>query len=141
MGLPKQLSHAKGLPNGTDRSDSPGSPSGPRLLNHDEVPLWYSHNPYIWTSYRPVMPSIFQCLCSLLHLHNETVNVYSYLVPATIALLGNGVLHAHFSTSFPGAIWADQLVFHTYLTASVICFGISSAYHTLLCHSARFADF
>ncbi|KGO71473.1 Hly-III-like protein [Penicillium italicum] len=132
MALLKRLSPAERALSGTDRSDSPllkerRSPSGPRLLNHDEVPLWYGHNPYIRTSYRPVTPSISRCLSSLLYLHNETVNVYSHLIPATIALLGNWLLYVYFSTSFPQATWADQLVFHIYLTTSVSCFGISSA--------------
>ncbi|KAJ5371970.1 hypothetical protein N7517_003976 [Penicillium concentricum] len=130
---------------GTERSDSSllkesGSPSGARLLNRNEVPSWYAHNPYIRTGYRPVVPSTSRCISSLLYLHSETVNVYSHLIPATIALLGNGLLCVYFSTSFPGATWTDQLVFHIYLTTSAICFGISSAYHTFLCHSAHFTD-
>jgi adiponectin receptor len=148
MALLQRLSPTERALSGTDRSDSPvlkepESPRlGPQLLNRDEVPLWYGHNPYIHTNYRPVIPSISRCISSLLYLHNETVNVYSHshLIPATIALLGNGILYVYFSTSFPDATWADRLVFHIYLTTSVICFGISSAYHTFLCHSPNFTD-
>ncbi|KAJ6178219.1 hypothetical protein N7519_008680 [Penicillium mononematosum] len=140
----KRLSPAERAPSGTDRSDSPPlkelSPSGPRLLNRDEVPSWYAQNPYIRSGYRPVTPSIPRCLSSLLYLHNETVNVFSHLVPATIAFLGNGLLYGYFLTSFPNATWTDRLVFHIYLTTSVLCFGISSAYHTFLCHSVHVAD-
>ncbi|KAJ5593165.1 hypothetical protein N7537_010069 [Penicillium hordei] len=48
--------------------------------------------------------------------------------------------------SFTGK-WASLYLFlyifsgrYIYLTTSVICFGISSAYHTFLCHSARYTD-
>lgn len=145
MALVKRLSPAERALSGTDRSDSPllkepGSPPGPRLLNREEVPSWYAQNPYIRTGYRPVTPSISRCLSSLVYLHNETVNVFSHLVPATIAFLGNGLLYGYFSTSFPDVTWTDRLVFHIYLTTSVLCFGISSAYHTFLCHSAHFTD-
>lgn len=146
MALLKRMSPAEPARSGTDRSNSPllnepRSPcSGPRLLSCDKIPSWYAHNPYIRTSYRPVTPSAFRCLSSLLYLHNETVNIYTHLIPATIALLGNVLLYIYFSASFPEATWADQLVFHIYLTTSVICFGISSAYHTFLCHSAHFTD-
>jgi adiponectin receptor len=144
MALVKRLSPAERALSGTDRSDSPllkePSPSGPRLLNRDEVPSWYAQNPYIRTGYRPVTPSISRCLSSLVYLHNETVNVFSHLVPATIAFLGNGLLYGYFSTSFSDATWTDRLVFHIYLTTSVLCFGISSAYHTFLCHSVQVAD-
>ncbi|KAL2697693.1 hypothetical protein AAEP93_011597 [Penicillium crustosum] len=144
MALLKRLSPVERA-SGMDRSDSPllkepENLSGPRLLNRDEIPSWYGHNQYIRTSYRPVTPSISRCLSSLLYLHNETVNVYSHLIPATISLLGNGLLYAYYSTSVPDATWVDQLVFHIYLTTSVICFGISSAYHTFLCHSTRYTD-
>lgn len=132
-------------PSAANDSDSPllkseGSGPGPRLLSRDEMPSWFDHNPYIWTSYRPITPSVLRCLSSLLHLHNETVNVYSHLIPAMVALLGNGLLFVYFSTTFPESSWSDQFVFHVYLTTSVICFGISSAYHTLLCHSAHVAS-
>ncbi|CAP86335.1 Pc20g10060 [Penicillium rubens Wisconsin 54-1255] len=144
MALVKRLSPAERALSGTDRSDSPllkePSPSGPRLLNRDEVPSWYAQNPYIRTGYRPVTPSISRCLSSLVYLHNETVNVFSHVVPATIAFLGNGLLYGYFSTSFSDATWTDRLVFHIYLTTSVLCFGISSAYHTFLCHSVQVAD-
>ncbi|KAJ5254262.1 hypothetical protein N7524_011442 [Penicillium chrysogenum] len=142
MALVKRLSPAERALSGTDRSDSPllkepGSPPGTTPAEPRGSSLV---NPYIRTGYRPVTPSISRCLSSLVYLHNETVNVFSHLVPATIAFLGNGLLYGYFSTSFPDVTWTDRLVFHIYLTTSVLCFGISSAYHTFLCHSAHFTD-
>ena len=34
----------------------------------------------------------------------------------------------------------DKAVFHVYLTALTLCFGMSAAYHTMLCHSKESAD-
>ena len=34
----------------------------------------------------------------------------------------------------------DQVVFHVHLTACAVCFGVSAAYHALLCHSRGVAD-
>ncbi|KAF2179929.1 HlyIII-domain-containing protein [Zopfia rhizophila CBS 207.26] len=128
----------------SDRSEAPllneKKAAEPRLLDSDQVPSWYAHNDYIRTGYRPVTKSIQLCLQSLAYLHNETVNIYSHLIPAAMAFLGNYFLARYFSWHFPRASWADQLVFHVYLTTSVICFGISSTYHTLLCHSAYYSD-
>jgi adiponectin receptor len=76
----------------------------------------------------------------LTYLHNETVNIYSHLLPAALALFGNYSFGRYFTSRFPQASGADKLVFHVYLTTSVLCFGISSAYHTLICHSERYAD-
>ncbi|KAI9163085.1 mPR-like GPCR protein [Paramyrothecium foliicola] len=106
-----------------------------RLLRIQELPYWYQHNPYIHGSYRPVFGSVLDCLRSLCHLHNESVNIYSHLVPAIVTLVGNYALAKYFSTYYPLASWADQLVFHLYLTTSTVCFGVSAAYHTLQCHS------
>lgn len=130
----------------TDYSDSPllrgpqRTPSRPPLLESEDVPSWYAHNAYIRTGYRPVTFSARLCFHSLAYIHNETANIYSHLIPAVAALLSNGLLYFYFSSAFPRASWSDQLVFHIYLTTSMMCFGISSTYHTLLCHSAHFAD-
>lgn len=144
MVLLRRMPPSERMASGTDRSDAPPlkepgrARSQPRLLKSQDVPTWYAHNPYIRTGYRPVTPSARLCFESLAYLHNETVNVYSHLIPAVVALLSNGLLYVYFASSFPRASWSDQLVFHIYLTTSMICFGISSTYHTLLCHSARF---
>ncbi|EEH19383.1 hypothetical protein PABG_01702 [Paracoccidioides brasiliensis Pb03] len=106
-----------------------------RLLVASEVPSWYAHNSFIRTGYRPVNGSVRLCVNSLRFIHNETVNIYSHLIPAGIALASNGLLHLYFCDRYPTASMVDQLALHVYLTSSVVCFGISSTYHTLLCHS------
>lgn len=111
-----------------------------RLLSIDQVPAWYAQNEYIRTGYRPVMYSVQRCLQSLGYLHNESLNIYTHLIPAILTVIGNLVLNIYFTASFPAASRTDQLVFHVYLTTSTICFAISSSYHTLLCHSEHYAD-
>lgn len=128
-----------------DTSDSQNKdPQAPkttrRLLTAGEVPSWYAHNAYIRTGYRPVTSSVTLCFESLGYVHNETANIYSHLVPAGIAVVGNYGFYTYFSLHYPDASWTDQLVFHIYLSTSIICFGISSMYHMLLCHSETFAD-
>ena len=122
----------------TKASTPPGMPY--KLLTSDQVPSWYAHNTYILTGYRPVTKSIPLCLRSLAYPHNETVNIYSHLIPAITALLCSHLFGKYFNSRVPHASWADELVFRIYLTASVICFGTSAAYHTLLCHSQSYAS-
>ncbi|OPB45348.1 mPR-like GPCR protein [Trichoderma guizhouense] len=112
-----------------------GSKTTRRLLTAGEVPSWYAHNSYIRTGYRPVTNSAKLCFESLGYLHNETLNIYTHLVPAGIAVVGNYALYVYFSSHYPDASWKDQLVFHIYFSTSIICYGISSMYHMLLCHS------
>ncbi|KAH8887831.1 mPR-like GPCR protein [Thozetella sp. PMI_491] len=127
-----------------DRDASPEAPTKPadtpqRLLESHEVPLWHRTD-FILTGYRPVANSVWRCLASLTYLHNETANIYSHLVPALAALAGNRLLSQYFAAHFPAASEIDLAVFHLYLTTSVVCFGISSAFHTLQCHSASYFD-
>ncbi|KAG7111251.1 Adiponectin receptor protein like [Verticillium longisporum] len=112
----------------------------PRLLRAADVPGWYAANGHILTGYRAVRPSTAACIASLTSLHNETANIWSHLVPALVALAGNYLVWAYFDTRFPDASWPDRAVFHVFLTGSVVCFGVSAAYHAMLCHSQAMHD-
>ncbi len=74
-----------------------------------------------------------------MYLHNETVNIYSHLIPAIISLLGNWFLLTTSQCASP-RLHIDRLVFHGYLATSFLCFGVSSTFHTLLCHSHSYFD-
>ena len=111
-----------------------------QLFKASELPSWYAHNTYLHTGYRPVTGSVERCIDSLLHIHNETVNIYSHLIPAAAAVVSNFFLHVYFQHRYSTAPLADRLAVHTFLTSSIICFGISSAYHTLNCHSEAYSD-
>jgi adiponectin receptor len=145
MALYRRLSPtgADGIGADADGSIQNKDPQAPkttrRLLTAAEVPSWYAHNAFIRTGYRPVTGSVKLCFDSLRYVHNETANIYTHLVPAGIAVIGNYSLYLYFSSHYPNASWTDQLVFHIYLSTSVICFGISSMYHMLLCHSETYA--
>lgn len=112
----------------------------PKLYQSDEVPSWYAHNTYIQTAYRPVTKSTRLCVQSLAYLHNETINIYSHLIPALLSLLSSHSFSRSFAERFPHASWKDELMFRIFLTTCVICFGTSAAYHTLICHSQLFAN-
>lgn len=75
----------QGAPTSSTASSVPSitqrSPVGARLLDYHSVPLWYREHDYIRTGYRPVTASVQQCLISLGYLHNETLNIYTHLVP------------------------------------------------------------
>ncbi|CAH0021536.1 unnamed protein product [Clonostachys rhizophaga] len=111
----------------------------PRLLSVTEIPSWYSNNSFVRSGYRPVTQSVSRCVQSLAYLHNETVNIYTHLVPALVSLAASFFFHAFFLSNYPKAIWQDEVIFQIYLTTTIFCFGISSVYHTLVCHSEGYA--
>ncbi|PGH05990.1 hypothetical protein GX51_02581 [Blastomyces parvus] len=156
MALYQRLSPARGEGDRTDSSNGNTSkdPSAstplkqqkaakkPQLLRASQLPSWYAHNAYLLTGYRPITGSVRRCIDSLRTLHNETVNIYSHLLPAALALASNAILHLYFRARYPdeGVLELQhRLAVHIYLTTSVLCFGISSVYHTLLCHSEEYA--
>lgn len=132
--------HPVSLPSSPATPDDHTGNSASKLLTIDEIPEWYGYNPFIHSGYRPIFAAYAPCLRSVLHLHNQTANIITHLVPGAVALVFNLVLHSFFARWYPDASGTDRAVFHVYLTACSLCFGVSAAYHTLLCHSRDWAD-
>ncbi|KAK0731915.1 hemolysin-III related-domain-containing protein [Lasiosphaeris hirsuta] len=121
-----------------ERLDALVTARGPgKLLSNKQVPSWYSE-PLIYSGYRPVNYSVKLCFRSLACLHNETVNIFSHLLPASAALGLSGLVPWFFDAHFPDAVWQDRLVFQTYLATCALCFAVSALYHAFLCHSERY---
>jgi adiponectin receptor len=57
-----------------------------RLVKITDLPPWYEVNPYIQTGYRPVM-GFWRTLGTMFQWHNETLNIYSHLLPGLYYLL------------------------------------------------------
>ncbi|KAF1731940.1 Progestin and adipoQ receptor-like protein 1 [Beauveria bassiana] len=111
------------------------------LLTIESVPAWYGENPHIRTGYRPVFAAAAPCFRSWTYLHNQSGNIYTHLIPGiVVATLGNAALARHLAARYPAAALADRAVLHVHLLACAACFGLSAAYHTLLCHSRELAD-
>ncbi|KAF2503362.1 HlyIII-domain-containing protein [Lophium mytilinum] len=107
-----------------------------RLLSFNDLPPWYQDNPYIRTAYRPVSNSFAHCLHSLSYFHNETLNIYTHLLPAILLLLSftpypQSLLRAHLPTSTP----LDRAIFTLNLLAALTTFSLSATYHTCMSHS------
>ena len=51
------------------------------LIDASELPSWFTPYPYVRTGYRAnFTPAL--CLHSIFYVHNETMNVWSELIPA-----------------------------------------------------------
>ncbi|KAI1411994.1 mPR-like GPCR protein [Hypoxylon sp. FL1857] len=102
------------------------------LVSFEEIPEWYQDNPYVRQGYRPVSHSTKACFASWMYMHNESMNIYTHLAPA-VALIISGIAYglAHLQDRSGG----DAGVVAALLLSAVVCLGLSSAYHTLMCHS------
>jgi len=56
----------------------------PTLLTYDEIQDWSRDNEFIYTGYRPEKPDYKAIFFSLTYLHNETCNIYTYLIGAIL---------------------------------------------------------
>ncbi|KAI0418884.1 mPR-like GPCR protein [Xylaria grammica] len=106
------------------------------LISYKELPVWHQDNPFIKHGYRPISRSTVACLRSWGFLHNETLNIYTHLVPAAAALfVGEAWVLTYLRQKYANAAPSDYLIFAFLLSAAATCLGISSAYHTLMSHS------
>jgi adiponectin receptor len=106
------------------------------LLSYDEIPDWYQDNHYIRHGYRPESGSVKACYASWFYLNNETVNIFSHLIPALIFLSAE-IWIFNYIENFPQAKSLEHFVFAFFLLTAFVCLGLSATYHTLMNHSAK----
>lgn len=109
-----------------------------RLFNFNELPEWQRDNDKILTGYVRETKSFKQCLQSLLYWNNETINIYTHLIPALFYLtisvtLINYVVVPH----FPTTSIMDYFVINVFLMGAFVCLILSSCFHCLKQHSSR----
>src|SRR5271154_5406829 len=106
-----------------------------RLQQFEELPGWYQDNPFIRRAYRPESHSVAACVDSLKYIHNETVNIYTHLIPAIGCLVTQNLLQRKITEDFPEATLTDRAIFACNLFAATITLLLSTSYHTLMNHS------
>lgn len=107
----------------------------PRLLPYDEIPEWYQENEHILHGYRPVSGSVKTSFSSWKYIHNETINIYSHLLPAVAFVLGIWYISQYLHSRYAEVTIADEFIFVFFLFTAAVCLGFSTTYHTLLNHS------
>ncbi|KAJ5287856.1 hemolysin-III channel protein Izh2, partial [Penicillium angulare] len=136
---PRQRKHAS--PQSVESSTQPAVPHRLHfqqyqdLLSYHELPEWYQDNPFIHSGYRPVSNSVRKCFASLLYLHNESVHIYSHLIPAIAFLIAQWCLYQYLQMWYPNTMMSDQIIFAFFLLTASTCLGLSAMYHTLANHS------
>lgn len=109
------------------------------LISYLELPEWYEGNEYILSGYRAPSHSVAQCVRSLFYLHNETVNIYTHLLPALayFIFLVSGRVVARLHAKYDDVTTSDELVFTFFLFTAVVCRAFSACYHMFANHSER----
>ncbi|PNY23160.1 ADIPOR-like receptor IZH2 [Tolypocladium capitatum] len=109
------------------------------LLVWDDLPAWRRDNAFIRSGYRQIRASYGHALRSLFYLHNESVNVWSHLVGALVAVAGSLYLYCVIHPRYASATTADVLAFSCFFGGAVLCLGMSATFHALVDHSEEVA--
>lgn len=127
-----------------------------RLLTWDGLPEWQRDNHYILSGYVPETNSYHGSFLSLAYLHNETVNIYTHLIPSVfIILLSASLILLGVFYSFeivakdlsysvkesPPFVLSDTVAFLVFGFGASACLGLSATFHTLKSHSHAISTF
>ncbi|KAK9866877.1 hypothetical protein WJX84_012026 [Apatococcus fuscideae] len=110
-------------------SRAPDSRPG-RLLWVDEVPRVLAYNKFVKSGYRAGYTP-WQCACSVVHLHNETGNIWAHLGPMLVLL---GALACGQLSPWP----LEQLAFWELIIPIILVFCGSVTYHTMQANHKRY---
>lgn len=110
------------------------------LATWEELPFWQKDNEYIITGYVRETNNYIKTFQSLFYLHNESVNIYTHLIPGLVFLgivflsLDNLVVPIHNTTRM-----TDYMMFNLFFAGVFSCLLMSSTFHCLKSHSERIA--
>lgn len=116
------------------RTHSP-PPRQPLAFYHELDP-WQQDNHFIRSGYVKETQSYARCFKSLFYLHNETINIYSHLVPSCLVL---AAVILYLETTLPmydnyTGSWEKWNLIQ-FAVACTICLLVSSTFHCFKSHS------
>ena len=110
-----------------------------KLLHWNDLPHWQRDNQHIHQGYRPASFSYLVSFQSLCYIHNETVNIYTHLLPSLVSLPCSYWLYWELRPRYETASHHDVLAFACFFLGVVFCLGMSATYHTISNHSPMVA--
>lgn len=124
-----------------DQASSTSEDSWRSLIAWADVPHWMQDNAHIHTNYRQASYSYVRSFASIFHLHNESVNIWTHLVPALLSLPTGWALYTVLKPRYDRASSADILAMGCFFMGAALCLGMSATFHTLSNHSPQVAKF
>lgn len=124
-----------------------------KLVSYHELPEWQKDNDYIIHGYVRETNSFKHCFHSLFYLHNETVNIFTHLLPGAIfpllcvlcipLIFANDNYVVSLPTflakipEFPNTDESDRYIFALFFAGFIGCLSCSGIYHTIKAHSSN----
>jgi adiponectin receptor len=105
------------------------------LVRWDDLSHWRQDNHYIHGYYRRDSGSYLRSFASLTYWHNETINIYSHLIPALLSLPCAMAMYKILHQRYEQATKSDVAAFACFFLGAALCLGMSATYHTVSNHS------
>jgi adiponectin receptor len=105
------------------------------LIRWPDLEHWMQDNHHIHSHYRRASYSYARSFASIFQVHNETVNIWTHLVPAVISLPTGWMLYNSLKPRYDKADTGDVLAMSCFFLGAALCLGMSATFHTLSNHS------
>lgn len=123
------------------KMDKPETPVWHSLIKFDDLPHWQQDNHYIVSGYRRASYSYTRSFRSMLHWHNESVNIWTHFLPGVLCLPFGALLYSILKPRYDRADSADVWAMSCFFIGAGSGMSLSGIYHTLSDHSPKIAKF
>lgn len=108
----------------------------PLIASKDEIPAWLRDNDFIINGHPMPTYSYRRSFRLWRCLHMETVNIWTHLL-GSIAFIVTGITFLNYTSASRGLQLGkgDLVAFGISLNAAIVCFALSTTFHTLRSHS------
>lgn len=106
-----------------------------QLYFYHELDTWQQDNHFIRSAYVKETSSYAKCVRSLAYLHNETINIYSHLIPS-VCIAVQIIYHLFWGDKNQNSYWA-RLNFFQFGVGAYVCLSLSALFHLFKSHSSK----
>lgn len=111
------------------------------LIEWQDLPHWQQDNQYIHTGYRKASYSYPRSILSMLHWHNESINIWTHFLPGVLCIPFGAFLYNTLKPRYDLASATDVYVMSCFFLGAGSGMTMSGIYHTLSDHSPAIAKF
>jgi adiponectin receptor len=108
------------------------------LIKFETLEHWRQDNHYIVNSYRKTANSYRRSYASVFQIHNETVNIWSHLLPAVLSLPIASGLYYTLGPRYDRAFRSDVVAMGCFFLGALLCLGMSATWVVVALQSRRY---
>ena len=120
---------------------SESAPAWYSLVHFEDLQHWQQDNHYIHAGYRQASYSYARSFQSMLHWHNESVNIWTHFLPGILCLPLAALLYQALKSRYERASTTDVYVMTCFFGGASSGMLLSGIFHTLSDHSPKISKF